>query len=103
VKLEVISFRSNILLLNFQNIVYILKMEEGGCPRTLVTKHYPDYTLLVNQYNQHLNHGRRDILRFLIPDKFFDIWDISDAGPTCYVVKNFIVLCILILIQAWNW
>jgi len=53
-KLEVISFRSNILLLHFQNIICVLKMEEGCFPRTLVTYHYPDYTVLVNQNNQHL-------------------------------------------------
>lgn len=45
----------------------------------VVTNHSPHYTVLVSQNNQHLNHGRRGILRFLIPDKFFDIWDVTLA------------------------
>lgn len=73
---RLLVFRSNILILHFQNIVFILKMEEGGCPRTLVTNHSPDYTVLVNLNNQHLNHGRRGVLRSLIIDNFSNIWDV---------------------------
>ena len=85
-KWGVISFWNNILLLHFQNIVYILKMEEDGCPRKLVTNHSPDYTVLANKNNQHLNHGRRNILRIPTLDKFFDIWDVTLAMLDLHVM-----------------